>query len=209
MKTIIKNRANCTSRPLRHHGEGEAGTGHGEAQLWPPRLCPLRGSCDAAAWRAAPGEPTWRCLLLPPSASGIGAGPRTCPACPESGLQPWHRTGSVLGHQASPCTWRHRTETKQQLLTTTPLEGTGRAAGHMPRATAGPAPATRPHRRPAHSECRGGRTFCLSRATRKFRRRALSPSLLSAKPVDAPWASAAPPAERVVVRLRPLHWGGL
>ena len=45
----------------------------------------------------------------------------------------------------------------------------------------------------------GGHTFCLSRATRKLRRCALSPSLLSASPMDALSTGTAPPAERAIL----------
>ena len=45
----------------------------------------------------------------------------------------------------------------------------------------------------------GGCTFCLIRVTRKFKRCALSPSLWSNNPKDAPSASMVPPVERVTL----------
>lgn len=60
--------------------------------------------------------------------------------------------------------------------------------------------AKRSSQRPAQPKCqRGGHTFCLSRATRKFRRCVLFLSLPSARPMGVPSAGTAPPAERGIL----------
>lgn len=142
---------------------------------------------------------------------GFNVGPWTCSAHPGwAETRPCVAMASTVPHaldsplsstRSSPCAFQGHMRGEPAIPNNNPVltgnrrhrEATADSWGSLP-------PQQGPQLEDLHSRVsEGGHTFCLSRATRKLRRCDLSPSLLSASPMDTLSTGTAPPAEKVIL----------